>query len=144
MYSDFLRCNEDCFFGTISQVGVLRLEKESVQVGKRACCSECSSTTLTLAAVLVCLPVYQRRVDIVDVRHDHDEYRGVNVNLEPASVVYFDTLVDENLLWAQGGNSVELSEKTLNATKALVKAVGCFEPVSMKDYKDLINNWQGR
>lgn len=109
------------------------LEEESVQVGMRNRGSGCSSTILSLAAVSAFLRPHRQLIDFSDVRRDYDEYGGLNVNLEPVSGIELNHVFDQDLLWTQAGDAVELSEERLNATRALVKEVGCAVLASKKD-----------
>lgn len=60
------------------------------------------------------------------------------MNPQPARGVDLDALLDQDPLWAQSRDAVELSEEGLNATRALVKEVGFAVPVFKKGYVDLV------
>lgn len=77
---------------------VLEIVDKSVQFGKRARGSGGSSTTVTLAAAPVFFQTNRGRAEITAIFRDYNEYRGLTVNLEPASGVDLDSLFDQELL----------------------------------------------
>lgn len=86
---------------------------------------------------------YPRWVAINEVRRDYDEYLVLNGNPGPVSSNDLDPFFYRDLLWAQAGDIVELVEERLNATRPLVKKLGCAVPVSKKGYVDIINEMAG-
>lgn len=61
----------------------------------------------------------------------------------PASSIELNSLFDQDLLWVQAGDAVELLEKRLNATRGLVNKVSCAVQVSKKGYVDLVYQLAG-
>lgn len=66
-------------------------------------------------------------------------YRGLNVNPVLASSIELDALFDQDVLWSQAGDAVELSEKRPNATRALVKELHRVVQVYKKGYAGLVH-----
>lgn len=115
------RYKNGCSSYGFSNGDVPRLKKKSAQVSKRACGSQEGSTTLTLSAVSVFFRADCRQVGISKVSLDYDKHRGLNVNPEPASGTSLYALVDQDRLWVQAGDAVELSAERLNASRELLK-----------------------
>lgn len=58
--------------------------------------------------------------------------------MKPASGVDLDTLLDQDLLWAQAVDFVELPEKGLSDTRALINEVEWAVHVSKRGYVDSV------
>lgn len=65
------------------------------------------------------------------------------MNSELSSGVYLDTLFDQDLSWAQAGDSVEVSEESVSAIKPQIEEVGCAVPLSKKSYVDFVQQLVG-
>lgn len=112
---------------------VLGIKEKLIQFEKPTRGSGESYTTGTLVTVSVLPQADRRSADIRAICHHHDEYRGLTANPEPASGAHMDTLFDQNLLLAQAGDLVKLSEESLSATRIIIEKVGCVMPVSKKN-----------
>lgn len=104
---------------------MLKLNKESLLVGKRSYGSIESSTTLTIAEVPVVLQADGQQVDSRDVRKDCDTYIVLNMTPRTTSGIDLDVCFEKGLLWAQAVNAVKFSQESLIATRLIVKEVGC-------------------
>lgn len=93
---------------------------------------------MTLAAVPIFFQADRKPADTNAIRRDYNECRGLTVNPEPVGGADFYIMFDQDLLWTQSGGSVELPEKSLSATRALIKEVQCAVTFFGKGYEDLV------
>lgn len=117
---------------------VLGHGKVSVQAEKRAFNRRGRSTNLKMAVVDVCFESDRERADINAICRDYDEYCRLTGNPERAISVDLDTLFDRDLLWYQTEDFFGVPEKSLSATRALRKVVGCAVLISKKLYIYLV------
>lgn len=89
---------------------------------------------MTLAAVSAFFRVDLERADSSVLRRDYDAYRGLATNPEQHRGVNLDMLFDQDQLWANAKDSVEVPERSLSATRAFVEKIGCNLPVPKKGY----------
>lgn len=122
---------------------VLGDREESVQGGKSARVSGGSSMTVNLAAVSVFFQADREQVDINDISRDYEEYCGLAANHVHFSGADFDTLLDQDLLWDQAADSIEVLEEHSSTFRALIDDTGSAVPVSKTEYVDLVQRLAG-
>lgn len=111
---------------------MLSLYERPVKERQRIHGDEGSSTAATLAAILVFSRAGWDRGAINKVRRHYEQSPGPAVNLESTAGFSSGILFDQDLLWAQAGNSKELPEEIADVTAALIEKLERALPVSKK------------
>lgn len=88
--------------------------------------------TVSSAAVSVLFQASRGSVHVNDIGRDYEEHGGLVVNHVLISGGYLDTLFEQDLLWAQAGDSTESREERLSIPTVLIDEIRCVVPVSNK------------
>lgn len=127
------------FFGyTIVIREVFLLEQELLPVEKRVHSSGDSSTTSLLATFLLSFRFGLEWVFINAVCRDSDEYSRFAASSVRTSGVDLETLFEQNPLWVQAGNFVDVCEESLSVDRVLIGDIRYAELISKKGYHDLV------